>query len=516
MTRGPASSGVKTLVKIKGGAAAVDQSYEDESLIGVVLKETYRIIKKLGEGGMAAVYLAEHVTIGKRVAVKVLFPEHAHRQDLVERFLQEARAASAIDHENVVEINDFGQTPTGSVFFIMEYLSGEDLADTIAREGRLMWPRVREIILQICAGLAAAHDRGIIHRDLKPENCFRISRRGTEDFIKVLDFGIAKVTQDADGPAKGLTKTGSIFGSPEYMPPEQAAGVPVDLRADIYSLGCILYELLTGRVPFYAETYMGLLTMHMYEPPLPPREAEPEADILPDVEAIVLKAMQKKPENRFQDMREFAAAIEAVGTGAGPVLVINENIKRPRGAALLMGLDGADADYGPKRGLSRNLIITIAGVALLAALGLAWAFSRGETPEPEPEPAPVPVAAPPKPEPKPEPKPPPEPTTVTLRVNTEDGVEGEVYDDSDDSQLGATNEAIELPKGSERDIRIEAEGYEPQVHLVVLNQDRELSVDLVKKKRGRTKGKVKKKTTTKKGGKKDPLQIRNPWDKKKK
>ncbi|MCA9717053.1 MAG: serine/threonine protein kinase [Myxococcales bacterium] len=514
MSGGHAPSSVKTLLE---GAAAVDQTFdEDETLIGTVLKDTYKVIDKLGEGGMAAVYLAEHVTIGKRVAVKVLFPEHAHRSDLVERFLQEARAASAIDHENVVEINDFGQTPTGSVFFVMEYLSGEDLADTIARQGRLPWPRIREIALQICAGLGAAHDRGIIHRDLKPENCFRISRRGTDDFIKVLDFGIAKVTQDADGPAKGLTKTGSIFGSPEYMPPEQAAGVPVDHRADIYSLGCILYELLTGRTPFHAETYMGLLTMHMYEPPLPPRQAAPDAEVPVDVEAIVLKAMQKSPDNRFQDMREFARAIESVGSGAGPVVVVTENIKRPRGAALLMGLDGGDAGYDEGRGRGR-LIAIAAIVGALVIAGLAWALTRGE--EPEPEPAPVEEKAPPPAPVKAPPEPPPAPAVVTLRVTAQEGIEGEVFDDRDDVRLGAIGEAIELPqREGSRDVRVEAEGYEHQVHEVSLAQDRELSVELVKAKRTRPSKSSKKKTTKKKSkttGKKDPLQIVNPWDKKK-
>ncbi|HWB77755.1 MAG TPA: serine/threonine-protein kinase, partial [Nannocystaceae bacterium] len=165
----------------------------ETDLAGTVLADRYRIVKKLGEGGMGSVYLAEHTTINKRLAIKVLSPEYSHKQDLVDRFLQEARAASMIEQENVVEITDFGSTPTGSVFFAMEFLNGEDLAATIKREGGLAWQRVKPIMLQICSALSAAHAAGIIHRDMKPENCYRIRRGGNEDFVKVLDFGIAKV-----------------------------------------------------------------------------------------------------------------------------------------------------------------------------------------------------------------------------------------------------------------------------------------------------------------------------------
>src|SRR5690606_3716682 len=185
------------------------------SLVGTVLADRYRVIKKLGEGGMGTVYLAEHTTINKKLAIKVLSSEYSHKQDLVDRFLQEARAASMIEQENVVEITDFGSTPNGSVFFVMEFLNGEDLSKTVKKGGPLPWSRVKPIMLQICAALTAAHDAGIIHRDMKPENCYRIKRGGGEDFIKVLDFGIAKVTsEDGETGGKGLTRTGMIFGTP--------------------------------------------------------------------------------------------------------------------------------------------------------------------------------------------------------------------------------------------------------------------------------------------------------------
>jgi len=205
---------------------------------GTLLLDRYRLLKKLGEGGMGTVYLAEHVTIKKRCAIKLLNPEYAHKEELVQRFLQEARAASMIAHENVVEITDFGAAPNGSVFFVMEMLVGEDLSDTIKREAPMPWSRVAPMALQICRALGAAHSKGIVHRDMKPENCFRVDRHGNADFIKVLDFGIAKVTSDdPDGTGGRLTSTGMIFGTPTYMSPEQAQGQRVDLRSDIYALG---------------------------------------------------------------------------------------------------------------------------------------------------------------------------------------------------------------------------------------------------------------------------------------
>ncbi|MCA9686558.1 MAG: serine/threonine protein kinase, partial [Myxococcales bacterium] len=299
-----------------------------QDLTGQTLLGRYTIIKRLGEGGMGTVYLGEHATIKKKFAVKVLSHEFAHKDDLRERFLQEARAASMISQENVVEITDFGDTPDGSVFFVMEFLQGEDLSDTVKSEGKLPWPRVKPIMLQICRALSAAHDAGIIHRDMKPENCYRIARGKNQDFIKVLDFGIAKVTSD-DGSTseggKGLTRTGMIFGTPEYMSPEQAQGARPDHRVDVYAVGVIMYELLTGRVPFIADTFMGILTKHMFEVPEAPSAVAPDADIPAEVEAIILKAMQKDRELRFASMVEFAEAIEAVGTGAAAVAVVSEN-----------------------------------------------------------------------------------------------------------------------------------------------------------------------------------------------
>ena len=214
--------------------------------VGSEVDGRYRIIELIGEGGMGKVYLAEHVEIGKRVALKVLHPSYSRMPDLVERFRREARAASKIGHPNIVDVTDFGATADGSVYFVMEYLEGVELGSVIEREGALDVARALRITGQICRALSAAHREGIIHRDLKPENIFLITRDGEADVVKVLDFGIAKTTEAEAARERRLTSPGMAMGTPEYMAPEQAAGRPADARTDIYSLGAIMYEMVTG------------------------------------------------------------------------------------------------------------------------------------------------------------------------------------------------------------------------------------------------------------------------------
>jgi serine/threonine-protein kinase len=284
----------------------------DDPLIGLVLSERYRIVRKVGEGGMGAVYQAEHALIEKRLALKVLFPELTRRTDLVARFLQEAKSASRIGHENVIDISDFGQSPEGLVYIAMEYLDGQDLGYVMKDSGPLPWARARPILMQIAKALRAAHEHGIIHRDMKPENVFLIQRDGRPDFVKVLDFGIAKsVNETGDGPR--LTQAGMIFGTPEYMSPEQAQGQTPDHRVDVYALGCVMYHLLTGKVPFVADNFMGILTKHMLEPVTPLRERAPEQAIPAEVEAVCLRALEKQREKRWQDMDQFYRALGAAG-----------------------------------------------------------------------------------------------------------------------------------------------------------------------------------------------------------
>ncbi len=303
--------------KTEYATSYVPQTVVVDPLLGQTLAGRYKIVRKLGEGGMGAVYLATHQILEKQVALKILHGEFARKKDLVERFMQEAKAASRITHENVIDISDYGETPDGLVFFAMELLQGHDLHEEIARArlaGQLLpWSRSKKIFLQICAALSAAHGKGIIHRDLKPENVYLVDFLGDPDFVKLLDFGIAKLTEVAEGDRK-LTRTGMLFGTPEYMSPEQARGEPhVDARVDVYAMGCILFQLITGRVPFEAENFMGVLSLHLTEPP--PIIAPETFDRIGgprELSGVVTKALEKDRNARWQSIDELANAVRKV------------------------------------------------------------------------------------------------------------------------------------------------------------------------------------------------------------
>ena len=290
------------------------------SLVGQVIGDRYRLVKKLGEGGMGEVYVAEHMHIEKRVALKLLHAAVLSNPEAVTRFRQEARSASSIGHPNIVQIDDFGTLPDGSVYLAMEFLDGCALSD-LAVIG-LPVGRVLHIAIQTCHGLGAAHAKGIVHRDMKPDNIY-ITSQGGRDVPKILDFGIAKVT-GADG-GNNLTRTGTIFGTPFYMAPEQALGQAVDHRVDIYAMGVILFELLTGSVPFRAESFMAILTQHITTPPQSPSAVAAQAgrQVSPELEAIVLRCLAKQPHERFASMGELIEALTQVyrqECGAGATL----------------------------------------------------------------------------------------------------------------------------------------------------------------------------------------------------
>jgi len=284
-----------------------------DPLLGQTLSGRYRILRKIGEGGMGIVYEAEHVLIEKRVGLKVLREDFSSRPDVVERFRQEAKSASKIGHEHIIDISDFGETPQGASFFVMELLRGHDLAEELEKQGPLSARRTVHLMLQCARALEAAHNKGIVHRDMKPENIFLVER-GTEDFVKIVDFGIAKMSdiETPGQPGRKLTKTGMIFGTPEYMSPEQAAGKKLDHRVDIYAMGIILYELLTGRVPFMGDTFMGILTQHMFEVAPPISTMNPNVHVAPELERLVFKALSKNPDDRFQSMGELASELTQV------------------------------------------------------------------------------------------------------------------------------------------------------------------------------------------------------------
>jgi serine/threonine protein kinase len=302
---------------------------------GTVLADRYRILSLIGEGGMGTVYTATHVEIDKLVAVKVLHPVYSRMPDVVSRFRQEARAASRIGHPNIVEVFDSGTTSDGAVYFVMENLEGMDLGKLLDEEKRLAVDRAIQIARQICEAVGAAHDAGIIHRDLKPENIFLISREGQPDFVKVLDFGIAKNIELEETSRQRLTHPGMAMGTPEYMAPEQAAGLPTDHRVDIYAAGAILYEMVVGNAPHTGSNLMAVLSRKATEPVVPPREVRP--DLPESLERLILWALRFDPEERPQSMAQMVYELTKLTRG------------RAGAVASLLGLPGIS---GPPTGPS--------------------------------------------------------------------------------------------------------------------------------------------------------------------
>ncbi|MGD8316801.1 MAG: serine/threonine-protein kinase [Myxococcales bacterium] len=378
-----------------------------DPLVGTVLAGRYLVEKRVGEGGMGLVYAGVHRDIGKRVAIKVLREELSRRPEVVARFRQEAKSASRIGHEHIVDVFDFGETARGSSYFIMEFLEGEDLGNVLGRQVTIEAERACSIVLQCCHALAAAHDKGIVHRDIKPENVFLSKREGTDDFVKIVDFGIAKMSDiETDGaPGRKLTKTGMIFGTPEYMSPEQAAGKELDHRVDIYALGIILYECLAGRVPFQGDTFMGVLTQHLFAELPPIRRLNSQAQVSAELELVIRKALAKSPDDRYQDAEELADALTCALEGRlSPATAL-----APPPDAVPQSIDYLDALPRPK---SSRWLWGASLVAALAAVGWVGvaqtAGTQGKAPTGEelsvaPDPAVLGMAQAPKEPPRAEP-----------------------------------------------------------------------------------------------------------------
>ena len=350
---------------------------------GRVVAGNFRIDKLIGAGAMGNVYKALQLSLGKPVAVKVLHHHLLKNDRLVGRFKREAKSAALLNHPNSIQIIDSGEDSDGTLYIAMELLTGRDLAQVIHNDFPLPLLRVARIMTQVMSALDEAHAQGVIHRDLKPSNIMLIERRGEKDFVKVCDFGIAKatLTDEEDDRSAMLTVQGLVCGTPEYMSPEQARAEPLDGRADLYSAAVILYQMVTGDLPFDADSAMGIISRHLADPPEPPSERRRDLNIPPEVDQIVLRGLEKNRDLRFPNAVAFREAIETMlgGTGgsAAPApanvraaMPTARDMATPIDTATVPARDAGDrfattADMTSRPSSARQKALVIAGTALL-------------------------------------------------------------------------------------------------------------------------------------------------------
>ena len=338
------------------GHAFTDTESHADPWTGRVVVGRFKIARKLGEGGMGEVFLAEQMPMGRSVALKVLRQELSGNAEQVERFKREAQAASQLSHPNTIIVHDFGQDEDGTLFIAMEFLEGKPLDAVLEEEGVIPCERAAHIMTQTCGSLREAHERGMVHRDLKPENIFLTDRGGTPDFVKVLDFGIAKVSQTSKGDKlEPITQAGAIFGTPHYMSPEQIRGDTLDARSDVYALGVILYRMIAGELPFKAGSVVEMLTQHLTAAPEPIASSDTQnAQAVARLEAIALRALSKKADDRQASTDEFLAEILAAvptmrgPSGSLPAIDPGDDLRTPQNDTDAEAVTVAlDADSGP-------------------------------------------------------------------------------------------------------------------------------------------------------------------------
>jgi serine/threonine-protein kinase len=439
--------------------------------LGTTIDGRYLVEKSIGEGGMGVVYRARHTVIDKKVAIKVLRDDMARDPEMTDRFLQEAKAASMIGNPHIVDISDFGRLPDGCAYFVMEYLDGLSLGEIIKRSRPIPVARLVHIAKQIAQGLSAAHAAGIVHRDLKPDNVHVIARGTDKDFVKVLDFGIAKV----GGESARITRAGSVFGTPHYMSPEQAAGAPVDQRTDIYALGVILYEMAAGKVPFDADNFMGILTQHMYKAPVPIRALVPQQDIPAGLDAIVLKCLSKKPDSRYATMDDLVTDFEALEAGTMPRAVADmmarsggfnvpvDYFRNPGG--MPAPVPGMPAGYGRRSAARLYWVVALTASVLVAFLlvvivrevrGAPSASAGAGTTSSVPTVPPTPATV--------------VPVETTVVVVSVDPADAKVTRDGAD--LGSAPAVLHLAPGESATLTIARPGYVPQTLQVTAKEPR--------------------------------------------
>jgi eukaryotic-like serine/threonine-protein kinase len=460
------------------GTPPGDARHDDhQELIGTTLSGRYTVTRKLGQGGMGAVYEATHTLIGKRVAVKVLLDKYAKREALVARLEKEAKLASSIGHEHIVDITDFGVTEDGRNFVVMEFLEGESLAECLQRETRLPERRVLQIAQQAASALAAAHDKGVMHRDIKPENIFLMQRRD-RDFVKVVDFGISKSVNargENEAAEPRLTQTGMVLGTPLYMSPEQARGdEDLDPRVDVYALGVIMYEASTGRVPFQGSNYLSVISQVLGNDPIPPRQLVPT--LSEEFEALVLRAMAKDRDDRYPSCAALLADLHAVLDDP------SHSTERARVTA---------PRKKPPRKSGTKVVIWVAAIsttvaALIAIVNFMMKSSGVAVPTPTPTLATVVDAAPLPDAPPPPPDAPPASRTIEYRVvSIPPGAR--IWEGGRD--LGVAPMSYRAVRGKDERIRLIAEldGYndtEFYVNAAVDEADKAIEVTLEKPKQG--------------------------------
>lgn len=355
----------------------------DEDLTGAVLSDRYRLVERIGEGGMGTIYRAEHIHMRKTLAVKVLHPALTTVEEVVLRFEREAQAAANIEHPNVCAATDFGRAESGAFYLVMEYLKGRTLGALLAQDGNLALERALKICRQVCLALGRAHELGIVHRDLKPENILLVERDDDEDHVKVLDFGIARVELpecEEGEKVKTLTKAGMVMGTPAYLSPEQAAGAATDHRTDLYSLGVCLFEMIAGRRPFDSPSAIELMRMHVVRPPPRLRSMTLTAPIPGRLDRLVDRLLAKEPHERPANAGEILRELDLIEEE----MRTREGSLRSRAARTGVELGGAIREAAPLLlrvpALAKAVVVLHVLLVLVGVPAALWAILGGSEP----------------------------------------------------------------------------------------------------------------------------------------